>query len=136
MARITLIDTADTAEVDGGLVDGRMTLDAAGLASRTGWQLKPEGLCRGEVCVPVRDRGTLDRGGAIDVAEFARLTGQVFVADAQRATVALAESGSRRSEALSSLAAPDFTLPDVDGRLVSLSDFDRRKRLLLAWSSW
>jgi hypothetical protein len=136
VARITVIDAAAATEVEGGIAHDRFMLDAAGLAHATGWQLKPEGLCRGEVCIPVRDRAALERNGSLDVAEFARLTGQVLVADPQRDVVALAHSGTRRSEALASLEAPNFTLPDIDGKPVSLSDFDRRKRLLLAWSSW
>jgi peroxiredoxin len=37
---------------------------------------------------------------------------------------------------LSSLAAPDFTLPDMNGKLHSLSDFRGKKVLLLTWASW
>jgi len=32
--------------------------------------------------------------------------------------------------------APDFTLNDMSGQPVSLHNFERRKVLLLAWSSW
>ena len=35
-----------------------------------------------------------------------------------------------------SLAAPDFTLPDLAARLHSLSRFKRKKVLLVAWASW
>lgn len=33
-------------------------------------------------------------------------------------------------------AAPDFTLKDIDGRSVSLSDFKGRKVVLQFWASW
>ncbi len=32
--------------------------------------------------------------------------------------------------------APEFTLPDLDGRVWSLRDFRGRKVFLLAWASW
>jgi hypothetical protein len=38
--------------------------------------------------------------------------------------------------ALTSAAAPDLALPDVDGRMVSLASLRGRKVLLVAWASW
>ncbi len=35
-----------------------------------------------------------------------------------------------------SLDAPDFTLPDLDGRSHSLADARGRKVVLIAWASW
>jgi peroxiredoxin len=37
---------------------------------------------------------------------------------------------------MTSLEAPDFTLPDLEGALHSLSDHRGKKRLLIAWASW
>jgi peroxiredoxin len=34
------------------------------------------------------------------------------------------------------LEAPDFTLPDIDGKQHSLSDYRGKKVLLLSWASW
>jgi peroxiredoxin len=34
------------------------------------------------------------------------------------------------------LEAPDFTLPDIDGQLHSLSDFLGKKVFLVTWASW
>ena len=41
-----------------------------------------------------------------------------------------------RGNALRSLEAPDFELPDLDGKMHRLSDYRGRKVFLLAWASW
>jgi peroxiredoxin len=48
----------------------------------------------------------------------------------------LGESASRRAAALRSLAAPDFALPDLEGRLHRLSDYRGRRIFLVTWASW
>ena len=35
-----------------------------------------------------------------------------------------------------SLEAPDFELPDIDGRRHKLSDYRGQRVLLLGWASW
>ena len=146
MPFVTVIDGANQVDVEASVSPSGIALHSGQLAAATGWSLKAEGLCRGEVCVPVRDRTPLIAGRGLDVssnsvdfldvAEFSRLVGRLSVVDNSRNVVAFGDAGSARSEALGSLEAPDFTLPDITGKPVSLSDFDRRKRLLLAWSSW
>lgn len=116
--------------------EGRILLDAAALEAATGWVLKPEGLCRGDVCVPVRDRSGLEVDGLVDIAGVAAALGRPAVVDPARGVAALGAAATSVAEQMRSLEAPDFTLPDLDGSLVSLSDFDQRKRLILAWSSW
>ena len=115
---------------------GEFAISLDDFARATGWQLKPQGLCIDEICVPVRDAKTLTNQTQIDLVEFARVTNQNIVVDQERKVAALGEHADTRSETMTSLDAPDFRLPDIHGRQVSFSDFNRRKRLLLAWSSW
>ena len=115
---------------------GEFSISNSVLEQATGWSLKPEGLCRDQVCVPVRNAAALSKGDQINFAEFARLMKLNILIDAQRKIVALGEQAENRSASMSTLDAPDFTLPDIHGRQVSFSDYNRRKRLLLAWSSW
>ena len=115
---------------------GEFAVSLADFARATGWQLKPQGLCIDEICVPVRESNRLTDGTSIDLVEFAQVTQQNIVFDRQRQVAALGERADSRSDSMSSLLAPDFKLPDIHGRQVSFSDFNRRKRLLLAWSSW
>lgn len=115
---------------------GKFAISLDDFANITGWRLKPEGLCINETCMPVRDMKALTNQTQIDLVEFARLTNQNIVVDQQRKVVALGEHADARGEAMATLDAPDFRLPDIHGRQVSFSDFNRRKRLLLAWSSW
>ena len=115
---------------------GEFAISLNDFASVTGWQLKPEGLCFAATCVPVTNSSALTNSTHIDLVEFALVTNQNIVVDQKHKIAALGERADSRSEAMATLVAPDFRLPDIHGKQVSFSDFNRRKRLLLAWSSW
>lgn len=133
---ITFIDAEHGPREAAGRVDGdRVLLDAVAVAELTGWERKPEGLCRGDVCVPVRD-AALDVAGALDVARFAAALGRPVVVDATESVVALGERSADRRGAIEAGTAPDFTLPRLEGGDFTLSSIGRHKKLLLAWSSW
>ncbi len=135
MSDITII-MEETSVVSGSIDEGRVLINLKDLETATGWVRKPEGLCRGDVCVPVRDAAALEVGEQIDVAGFASALGRRAVVDADAGMVAIALDAADRSGALQGLRAPDFTLPTLDGAPVSLSDFDGSKRVLVAFSSW
>src|SRR5213083_2072386 len=102
---------------------------------RLGWALEPEGLCRGPLCVPIppaRRAELVRTDGAVNLAALARHRGQAVVHDEAGSVWVCGPAG----EARGSLVAPDFTLPDLDGRLHSLSQFRGRKVLLNSWASW
>ena len=135
MTQLTVIDESGSHSFE-KVGFGNLGVSANSFSHATGWTLKAEGLCKDEICVPVRDTAAMSNGAAIDVAEFARVTGRKTVIDAARNVVALGEQASARAESMATLDAPNFTLPDINGNLVSLSDFANRKKLILAWSSW
>lgn len=121
---------------------GKLWLAAADIARATGWELKPEGLCRGEICLPLRpgQRADIVRGGGdderIDLAGLWRGFGHPVASDAAGDTWVLGTSAGERTQALQSLDAPDFTLPDLAGRRHTLSDYRGRKVFLATWASW
>jgi len=132
---VTVITDA-VATVDGD-VDGTHVLVApSSLPAAIGWELKPEGLCRDDVCVPVRDREALLAGDALDLSAVAGALGRPFVVDADARVAAMALPSEERRRALRDHVAPPFTLPDLDGRPHSLAEWRGRKKLLFAFSTW
>ena len=113
-------------------------LPARDAEAATGWTVKPHGLCKGEVCVPLpAGREQEFVGGArVNVAALWRHLDQVAVHSERGHAWVLAVSAGDRAAALRSLEAPDFTLPDVSGRMHSLSDHRGKKVLLVTWASW
>jgi hypothetical protein len=96
----------------------------------TGWVVKPEGTCKGELCVPLPAM----QDGRLDVRVLAARLGMPLVEDGAHGLWCLGpEAGGR---ALSSAVAPELTLPDVHGREFRLSSLRGRKVLLVAWASW
>jgi hypothetical protein len=125
-------ETRVDAQIEGDLV--RLTPSA--LEASLGWRLEDQGLCRGDVCVPIREGAGIVVDGWIDLAAFAEQTQSALALDVSRAAACVTGSATERGAVLSSLVAPDFTLPDLDGKLHSLSDFRGKKVLLAVYASW
>jgi hypothetical protein len=110
------------------------------LQDRAGWELRPEGLCRAGVCVPVpaarRANLVTSDGGEVNVAELAELCGQQVAHDAEHRVWVVGSDTLAPARAAVGSAAPDFALPDLDGVEHRLSDFRGSKVLLLSWASW
>jgi len=92
------------------------------------------------MCVPIptgREGEFVRAGGSqFNLAALARLLNQPVVHDDTHNVWFFGDAASTRSTALLSLQAPDFTLPDLDGRMHSLSDHRGKKVLLVSWASW
>jgi hypothetical protein len=134
MSVTVISDEAHTSA--GQVVDGRVLVDPAALADAIGWHLKPEGLCRDDQCVPVRDRSTIEVGAQIDIAAAGAALGRRAVVDLDHGVVALSLDAEGRRQTLEGHQAPDPTLPDLAGRPRSLEEWHGRRRMLFAFSSW
>jgi AhpC/TSA family len=139
---ITLLYGDQVAAVEEALVRDRdLWLSAPALLSATGWEVKPEGVCQGPICVPVSDtqRSTLlsrqDGTDWFDLSAFARIVEQPVARDEAAETWSFGppawEWKSRAAD-----RAPDFTLSDLSGQTHSLSELLGKKVLLLFWASW
>jgi hypothetical protein len=105
----------------------RLEVTPQELRARTGWEIKPEGACKGDRCVPLPD-------GPVDIRVLAERLGMALVHDEAHGLWALGpESGER---ALLSAEMPDVTLPDRDGMPYSISSLRGMKVLIVTWASW
>jgi hypothetical protein len=96
---------------------------------QTGWELKPEGACRGALCVPL----PAPAGDKLDLRQVAERLGMPLVHDREAELWAL---GPAAGPVLADAAAPDFTLPDWRGGDFRLGSLRGRKVLILAWAPW
>lgn len=118
------------------IVAGRTptTVTAAELAARTGWVAKPEGLCKGPLCVPLPP-GAAD-GATLDLAVVAQRLGMPVLTDDEHGVTALGPA-TVGGKALDTAEAPDLQLPDLDGNLVDLKTYKGKKKVVaFAWASW
>ena len=111
-----------------------LDVDAGELARRTGWTIKPEGACKGEVCVPLPDGPA--RGGTVDVGALADRLGMPVVHDDAAGLWALGPD-TVSGRALATAEAPEVVLPDLrTGEPFALSSLRGRKVVMIAWASW
>ena len=135
MTTLTVI-TDEARTVEATVEGNRILLDPADLPRAIGWELKAEGLCQGDRCVPVRDRGALLVGDRVDLAAAAAALGRPSVMDPAAGMAAVALPSEERHRALEALRAPSFALPDLHGASHRLEEWRGRKKLLLAFSTW
>lgn len=117
-----------------------LRLDAADLERATGFVVKPEGACLGEICIPltggIEGPATADGKATVDLAKMAAKIGWTFATDMEERVWSFATIPARLGGPLGTVVAPDFELADMDGRKHRLSDYRGKKVLLLTWASW
>lgn len=141
-AHVTIIYDDRASDIGADLKDaGQLWITTFDLKRATGFELKPQGVCRDELCFPVPKsrqkefvQGTAEKTW-FNLVAFANLVHQPIVHDEALSTWYFGQRLDQR-QGLSSLKAPDFTLPDMSGKMHSLSDFRGKKVLLVTWASW
>ena len=106
----------------------------------SGFELKPQGACLGELCVPLpknrRDAFVREKGKEFNLSELARTLHQPEVYDPEFSIHLFGPRPEIAGKYQETLLAPDFTLPDWKGQPRSLHDFRGKKVLLITWASW
>ena len=103
-----------------------------------GFELKPEGACYEDMCIPMNDKLFVERDGEqwFDLTAFADLLQQPYVADTDARVWSFAEIPAKRESMMVDAMAPDFEVPDREGNVIRMADFAGKKALIVTWSSW
>jgi hypothetical protein len=105
---------------------------AADLPQINEFEVKPQGACRGDVCIPLAK--DLKNGEWFHLTGFARRIHQTYVNDS--GVWSFGEIPVLRGGFYQSRMAPEFAVPNRQGRTVHLSDFRGKKVLVVTWASW
>lgn len=97
----------------------------------TGWALKPEGACKGDICIPIPD----SVADTVDVKKMSAAM-NLPLAEAPEAGLWALGPDSIGGRALSSAQAPELSLPDLDGNTFKLSSLKGKKVLVYAWAPY
>jgi hypothetical protein len=120
---------------------GQLWITTADLKRATRFEVKPQGVCREELCFPLpksREKEFVRNSSGktwFNLTVFAQLVGQPVAHDEVLSIWYFGLRADQR-QGLASLQAPDFTLPDMDGKPHSLSSFRGKKVFLVTWASW
>ena len=105
---------------------------AAEFADGTGWEIKPEGACKGEVCVPL---GGDASGDGFDATAVAERLGMAIVADDASGLTAIGPE-SLGDRALTTAEAPELVLDDIDGNEFRLPSLRGQKVVIVSWAPY
>jgi hypothetical protein len=112
------------------------------LKRATRFEIKPQGVCRDELCFPIpKDRKDqfVSKAGSttwFNLGEFSKMLKQPVAYDEKNSAWFIGPIPAAQNEHLQTLDAPNFTLPDMNGKMHSLADFRGKKVMLITWASW
>lgn len=106
----------------------RLDIGAAEFHEATGWEIKPEGACKGEVCVPLPS-------GDFSLSTAAERLGMALVSEPEAGLWAVGPE-TLGGRALASADASSFALPDLDGNEFRITSLRGRKVLVVAWAPY
>ena len=140
---VTVIYESKIATVSETLPDAEnLWLTLSDLTTASGFELKPQGACLNEMCVPIpkaREQAflkSIDGARWFNLSELARTLHQPSIHDASNRIWLFGMRPEAQMTYVNTLQAPDFTLLDWKGTQRSLSDFRGKKVLLITWASW
>lgn len=93
----------------------------------TGWEIKPEGACKGDVCVPLPD--------GFELKSTAASLGMAVVHDESSGHWAIGPEAIA-GRALVTAEAPELVLSDLDGAEFRLSSLRGKKVVLVSWAPY
>jgi len=108
-----------------------LTINKTDFETGTGWKIKAEGACKGDICIPLDDTSN----DQIDVQRISQRMNLPLVEETAAQLWALGPD-SIGGRTLTSAEAPDLKLPDLDGNLFSLSSLRGKKVLIYAWAPY
>lgn len=110
------------------LTTAELAAEPSDTLARAGWEVRPEGACRGPVCVPLDE--------ADDLRAAAGRLGMAVVVDEDSGQAALGPA-SVSGRALAGVEAPELELPFVlrDG-VWRLAEQRGRRTVIVAWAPW
>ena len=109
-----------------------LQVDPKQFEDRTGWAIKPEGACKGDICVPLPAGAA--SSGRLDAHMLSEKLGMPLIHDADANVWCLGPEAMGR--ALTTAQAPDLELRDYKGNDFRLSSLRGKKVLIVTWSSW
>ena len=95
----------------------------------TGWVIKPEGACKGDMCVP------LGEPAQFDATKTAQRLGMAVVHDPSGGIFSIGPA-SIGDRALVSAEAPELVLSDLDGNEFRLSSLRGKKVVIVSWAPY
>jgi hypothetical protein len=105
-----------------------------------GFELKPQGVCFEDLCIPLKDHSPLLKQETgqqwFDLAAFADTLEQPYVNDADNSVWSFGEIPDKRQSMRNDAMAPDFEIVDREGKVIRMSDYKGKKALIITWSSW
>ena len=120
-----------------GSGDG-LLISPADLTRVNGFEVKPEGACYKDMCIPMNDKLLIIQDGQqwFSLTAFADLLGQPYVVDHDAGVWSFAEIPAKREGMLVEAMAPEFEITDRKGEVIRMSDLKGKKALIVTWSSW
>ena len=106
-----------------------LVVSAQKFAAATGWEIKPEGACKADVCVP------LDQSRGFDIVSAAERLGMALIRDDEAGLWALGPE-SLGDRALVSAEAPALVLEDINGSEFRLSSLRGQKVVVVSWAPY
>ena len=106
-----------------------LLINSVDLKRINGFELKPEGACYAEMCIPMNSKLLITKNNKewFDLTAFADLLDQPYVFDQESNVWSFAEIPVMRENMMVNGLAPDFEIPDRQGNVIRMTDLKAKR---------